>query len=302
MVTPPSRRLAAIVLALPLLFGCALRPGFDFEVVSGPRDYTPPEHPGMQYFAGVCEAIKSRGAGEFLVALGDLDPPERVRATLDAVISPDYTWYPVVGYHDAVDEQARAYLRRANAGGTTLPGVVQSGPPAARETCYSFDRGNAHFIVLNHFYATDDEVAQEARISDALYQWLADDLDYNNRPFVFVFGYAPSVPAPDLTTGQLAPVETTLSDDQARNQRFWSLLREYGVVAYFCSGKGPEASVTRINGVWQIDVGHAAGRGVSTAPSTYVQARVTPGHVTCRLYRMDGGSGQYYLALEETLR
>ena len=53
----------------------------------------------------------------------------------------------------------------SGAGGVSLPNIVSAGPPGCEETTYSFDYGDAHFVVLNEYYngisdrGTDGEVA-----------------------------------------------------------------------------------------------------------------------------------------------
>jgi hypothetical protein len=37
-------------------------------------------------------------------------------------------------------------------GGVSLPSIVNAGPPGCEETTYSFDYGDAHFVVLNEYY------------------------------------------------------------------------------------------------------------------------------------------------------
>ena len=282
------------------LIGCQANPGFDFDVTADMRKFTPPEYPGPDYFAGACAALDDVGAGAFMVVVGDLDPPRRVRATLDATLGEDYVWYPVVGNHELDRPEYMPYLREVNAGGKTLPGVVRSGPPGGVETCYSFDHGNAHFVIMNQYYDGQSDTALDGDVSDALYEWLATDLAATDREFVFVFGHEPSVAVPDLTSGRVRHRGDSLDQYPERNHRFWSLLREHGVVAYIC-GHTHNASVAWINEVWQIDAGHARGVGDPGAPSTFLKFHVRPGHVSCDVYRR-ADDGVYRHTLTQRLR
>lgn len=283
-----------------LVAGCASPRGFHFDIAADVRNYTPPEHPGPEYFVGACTAIRELGPGAFMLTPGDMDPPERVRATLDQVLGEDYVWYPVIGNHELDKPEHMAYLRAYNAGGRTLPGIVSAGPPGARETCYSFDYQNAHLVVLNQYYDGASDSGTDGDVGDALYEWLAADLAANDKPLVFVFGHEPVVSVPDLTNGRVRHRGDSLDKYPANNHRFWTLLRQHGVLAYFC-GHTHNLSLAQINGVWQIDCGHARGQGDPGAASTFLKLHVQPEGVRCKVYRSAGAGGPYRLAYETRL-
>ncbi len=286
-----------VVVCSGMLFvaGCgASQRGFVFDVAADMREFTAPQHPGPAYFDGVCAALQRLGPGAFMVSPGDEDPPERVRATLDSTLGADYTWYPVVGNHEGEQPQTLEYLRKLNAGGRKLPRIVRAGPPGAVETCYAFDYRNAHFVVLNEYYDGRTDMATDGDVPDALYQWLAEDLAANRRPIVFVFGHEPTVAVPDIDNGLVRHRGDSLDAHEANNYRFWSLLRQHKVTAFIC-GHTHCASLTKINGVWQVDSGHARGLGDEGASSTFVRVHVLPAGVRCDMYRMTGKDGHYAL-------
>ena len=286
------------------LFGCESPrqgQGFVFDVAADIRSYTPPEYTGSKYFTGVCQAIRDLGPGEFMVVPGDLDPPNRVRAVLDQVLGRKYVMYPVVGNHELEKAEYMEYLRALNAGGNLLPGIIRTGPPGAVETCYSFDHGDVHFTILNQYYDGRSDTGTDGDVADALYAWLANDLAENERPIVFVFGHEPVASMPDMGSGRVRHRGDSLDQYPAHNHRFWTLLRNHDVVAYFC-GHTHNASVSRINGVWQIDCGHARGRGDAGALSTFVRVIVEPEGVLCHVYRNSPDSETYSLVYEERLR
>ena len=102
----PSQRnvlmLSIFVLLACFIPGCA-RPhpeSFSFILTADSRYFTPPDHAGPDYFAGVCEGIRDVGPGAFMASPGDVEPPDRTRNTLDAYFGKDYPWYPVVGNHE----------------------------------------------------------------------------------------------------------------------------------------------------------------------------------------------------------
>jgi hypothetical protein len=105
---------------------------------------------------------------------------------------------------------------------------------------------------------------------------------------------------PDLDNGRVRHRGDSLDKYPANNHRFWALLRQQGVLAYFC-GHTHNASVARINGLWQIDCGHARGLGDPGAASTFLKLYVEPAGVRCEVYRSDGAGGPYRLAYETRL-
>jgi hypothetical protein len=290
---------AAAAVALSLMTGCGTSRAFHFDVTCDMRAYTPPRYSGPDYFAGACTALREVGPGAFMIVPGDLDPPDRVRATLDAVLGPDYIMYPVVGNHELKPPESLQYLRDYNPGGTALPGVVRGGPPGAEETCYAFDHESAHFVVLNQYYDGTRDNATDGDMVPALRDWLAADLAENAQPYVFVIGHEPAVAIPDLDGGRVRHRGDSLDQYEQNNHAFWTLLREYDVVAYLC-GHSHNASVAKINGVWQIDCGHARGKGDPGARSTFVKIHVEPKGVRCVLYRRIGDG--YEATFEERLR
>lgn len=290
---------AAAAFVLTTSVGCITPRAFHFDVTCDMRAYTPPEYSGPEYFEGVCTALREIGPGAFMIIPGDLDPPDRVRATLDAVLGPAYVMYPVVGNHELDQPEYIQYVREYNPGGNTLPGVVRAGPPGAEETCYSFDHENAHFVVLNQYYDGAGDDATDGDVVPALLDWLAADLADNDQPYVFVAGHEPAVAIPDLDSGRVRHRGKSLDQYEQNNHRFWALLREHNVVAYLC-GHSHNASIAKINGVWQIDCGHARGKGDPGAPSTFVKIHVEPERVRCVLYRQAGDT--YQASFEERLR
>jgi hypothetical protein len=299
--TPRGRLVLAGLLLAVLAGGCAQPHGFSFDVTADMRYFTAPDHPGSAYFEGACQAIRSVGPGAFMVSPGDLDPPDRVRATVQHILGDGYVWYPVVGNHEGDRRDYMAYLRQYNRDGTALPNIVRSGPPGAEETCYSFDYGIAHFAAINEYYDGQHDMVGDGDVSDALYDWLAADLAASHKKYIFVFGHEPSVVVPDMDNGRVRHRNQSLDKYGETNHRFWSLLREYNVVAYVC-GHTHNASVAKINGVWQLDPGHARGRGDPGARSTFIKVYVEPDGVRCEVYRADANGENYELTYTERLR
>jgi len=292
---PATLRSVMMSAGLLLAAGCAApQRGFVFDVAADMREFAPPQHPGPAYFSGVCAALRTLGPGAFMVSPGDVDPPDRIQATLNEAFGAGYTWYPVVGNHEGEQPQTLVYLRALNAGGRKLPRVVRAGPPGAVETCYAFDYQNAHFVVLNEYYDGKSDMATDGDVSDPLYQWLAEDLAANRQPIIFVFGHEPTVAVPDMDNGLVRHRGDSLDAHEANNHRFWSLLREHKVTAFIC-GHTHCTSLAKINGVWQVDSGHARGLGDEGAASTFLKVYVLPAGVRCDIYRMIDKDGRYAL-------
>ncbi|TET54000.1 MAG: hypothetical protein E3J64_02675 [Anaerolineales bacterium] len=72
-------------------------------------------------------------------------------------------------------------------------------------------------------------------------------------------------------------------------------MRSERVTAYIC-GHTHNYSAVNIDGVWQIDAGHARGLGDTGARSTFVLIQVDGPIVTYEAHRDDAAGGAYSLA------
>jgi len=79
-------------------------------------------------------------------------------------------------------------------------------------------------------------------------------------------------------------MEDSLNANPANRDRFWKLLNKAGVLAYIC-GHTHNYSVVKIEGVWQIESGHARGKGDLGAPSTFLIIHVNGDSVEFNSYR-----------------
>jgi hypothetical protein len=208
-------------------------------------------------FSGACEAVKAIGAGSFMISPGDLDvePPSAVRAMIDKVIGKEYPWYPVLGNHDPESPSTMQYLREYSA---TVPHVVNRGPKGSEATTYSFDWGDGHFVVLNQYYDGVRDWGLEGDMVPELMAWLEADLEATEKPRIFVFGHEPILAMPDMDNGRIRHQGDSLDEHPERAFAFHQLLLKHGVAAYFC-GHTHNTSYAKINGVWQLDPGHARG-------------------------------------------
>jgi len=265
---------------------------FTFAATADMRSYAGPDtYDSSRYFRGACEAIAARSDTAFMVSPGDINPPAGVEWTLQETLGPKYLWFPVAGNHEAEMPEDMAWLRSydADSNGLAPPNVVNTGPAPCEETTYSFDYGDAHFVLLNEYCNATSDTGADGDVADPVYQWLADDLDATEQTWVFVLGHEPAYVQPDDESGRLRHLGESLDAVPAHRDRFWNLLRDQGVTAYIC-GHTHNYSAVQIDGVWQLDLGHARGVADQDARSTFVLVHVTPGGVTFEAYRSDGDS------------
>jgi hypothetical protein len=208
-------------------------------------------------FSGACEAVKEVGAGSFMISPGDLDvrPPSAVRDMIDATIGEDYPWYPVLGNHDPESPSSMEYLREYS---KTVPNVVNRGPKGCEETTFSFDYGDAHFVVLNQYFDGVRDWGLKGEIVPELMAWLEADLAATTRNNIFVFGHEPLLPMPDMDNGRIRHQGDSLDENPENAFALHQLLLKHGVKAYVC-GHTHNTSYGKINGLWQLDPGHARG-------------------------------------------
>jgi hypothetical protein len=270
---------------------------FTFVVVADMRYYSGPgTYNTCEYFKGVCEAINATGKGIFMVSPGDIDPTVDVKWTITDTLASSYLWYPAVGNHELPNAGSESYpganmdwLRDYDydANGVGIPpDIVNTGPAGCPKTTYSFDYENAHFVVLNEYCDVGGDTVTDGDIPDHLYNWLVADLATTSKAFIFVFGHEPAYPQPDADNGRIRHLGDSLDKYLTNRDRFWNLLRTEEVTAYIC-GHTHNHSAVRINGVWQIDVGHARGQGDTGARSTFLKVSVSNNQVTYETYRVN---------------
>jgi hypothetical protein len=272
-----------------------------FIVTGDPRHLTGPNFDGPLHFRNVCESISATGQGEFLIMCGDLWPGESAEWTIRRYIGEDYTWYPAVGNHDVSDDNM-PWMRQHNAGGTTLPNIVNSGPPGCLETMYSFDYSNCHFVVLNVYYSGQKDTGAPGVITASTHNWLQADLAGTEKEHIFVVGHEPAYPQPDMDTGDLRHVGSSLDRDPPSRDAFWELLKAHNVVAYLCAHTHCYSHYNK-DGVWQIDVGRARPWALSAnSLSTYCRIEVAGRNVVLITYRQPKGQAEYFPLYALSLR
>jgi hypothetical protein len=241
-----------------------------------------------QYFRGAVEAILDNGAGVFMISPGDIDPPIEVRWSITQTLGVSYPWHPVVGNHEEETPTEMEWLRSFDYG------IVNPGPSGCPTTTYSFDYSNAHFIVLNEYCDTTGDDVTDGDIPDHLYNWLVADLEATSLHHIFVIGHEPAYPQPDADNGRLRHDNDSLNYHAENRDRFWDLLKSKGITAYICGHTHNYSAVT-IDGVWQLDAGHARGLGDIGARSTFILIHVNGSTTVFETYRDDSNGGEYNL-------
>jgi hypothetical protein len=285
---------AVFPLLLWLLIPLSPQSKFTFFVTSDQRQYAGPSYNRKNYFRGVVEAVRNQGGSVFMVSPGDIDPPQDSKWTIEQVLGTDFLWYPVVGNRELTGkgievsyganmQWLRDYELDANGVGTP-PNIVNTGPSGCVETTYSFDYENAHFVVLNEYCDTDGDDVTDGDIPNHLYQWLVDDLAATTKEHIFIFGHEPAYPQPDADNGRARHMDDSLNKYQTNRDNFWNILKTVGVVAYFC-GHTHNYSAVQVDGIWQLDSGHARGQGDAGALGTFLLVHVNGSIVTFKAYR-----------------
>jgi len=229
-----------------------------FIVAADMRYHSTEQFRTSNYFLGALEAIQKVGKGEFIIIPGDLDPPNATKDLISQILGTDYPLYPVVGNHELDSLQYMAWLRQHNKDGTSLPRIVNQGPPGCEETTYSFEWENSHFVILNQYYDGKSDTATDGDIVPELLAWLERDLVTNAKKHIFVFGHEPLIAIPDMDNGRIRHQGNSLDQYPKNAFDFHQLLLKYNVTAYIC-GHTHNTSLSKINGLWQIDAGHARG-------------------------------------------
>jgi len=237
-----------------------------FNVTADMRYYATEPYRNSQHFWGAVEAIKKVGKGSFMIVPGDVDPPQAVHEVITNVLGADYPWYPAPGNHELDVPEYAEWLRQYNKNGTTLPNIVRKGPPGSEEMMYSFDWQNCHFIAVNQYYDGKIDTGADGNLVPELLAWLEDDLRATTKNHIFVFGHEPIIAMPDMDNGRIRHQGDSLDKYPQNAFHFHQLLLNYNVTAYIC-GHTHNTSFSNINGIWQIDPGHARGIEEDSAPN-----------------------------------
>jgi hypothetical protein len=200
--------------------------------------------------------------------------------TLKAEFGDDVIWYPGVGNHEVQREQYDLLWIRLFYY-DELKGTVNPGPEGCEETTYSWDYENAHFVQLN-MYWDGEKYDKDLGFTDALLEWLENDLDKNTKPVVFVIYHEPAWP--NDRGGKESPKNW---------RRFMKLLNDRKVVAGLCAHTHKYARY-QVEGdwekfTWEIDAGNAGRMSHADKYQTFVDITVNSNG----LVEFDTWQGEY---------
>ncbi|MFZ2632648.1 MAG: metallophosphoesterase [Desulfosalsimonadaceae bacterium] len=151
--------------------------------------------------------------------------------------------YFALGNHDAPPSGDSTFMN------AIAPCYPDNGPAASpRGTVFSFDRADCHFVITNQYWNNP-----AGGYTDEQLEWIEQDLKASTRTFKFVFGHEPAFPL-------ARHVKDSLDADPAQRDRFWSILKDNGVQAFFC-GHTHNLSHVLNGGVYQIDNGEVRNGG-----------------------------------------
>lgn len=290
--------LTLVLTAALFLTNCAQNKQLTFVVTADMRNFSG-DNP--KHFRGACEAMKNlKDSIQFVVSPGDIDPPDSVLYTLQKYFNKNVVWYPVVGNHEKETPSDIAWLRKFNPNGNTLPNITNLGPKSCKETNYSFEYGNTHFVVLNQYCNDTSDIATDGNITDVLYHWLENDLKNNKKKNVIVFGHEPAYPMPDIENQRFRHIDDCLNKYPANRDKFVKLLETYNVNSYIF-GHTHNYSIVKINKLWHMDVGHARGTGDKGARSTFIKMNIHKKTISYETYRLNLPTGIYELTETGTL-
>ncbi|KAJ6238670.1 purple acid phosphatase [Anaeramoeba flamelloides] len=215
----------------------------------------------------VLEEIKRirSGIGEFHVCAGDVDPVEERHNDFKQIFGDDEVFIPTMGNHEIESQDDIDYL---NSLFSTYPNVQKNGPVNSEHSTFSMDINNAHIIVINPYYDGESDHGSSGDVVDELYDWLVDDLGETTQPIRFIFAHEPAFP-------EYRHQSDSLNQEHANRDRFWKLLTENDVLAFFVGHThmyyDKLVSSTRWDPItWQID----AGDGGNSPPSNFINVDV----------------------------
>jgi len=149
--------------------------------------------------------------------------------------------YVLPGNHDLRSRTAYSQIWQQ-----AFPEIPDNGPETSKKMTYSFDAGPCHLVALQTYRPGEGFKVD--------LEWLAQDLANSSAPVKLVFGHAPAFPI-------MLHIGTSLDQFPDLRDRFWDILAQNNVQAYFC---GHEHVSDRwiYNNVQQIIMGSGGGYSV----------------------------------------
>ncbi|OHB55333.1 MAG: hypothetical protein A2Y07_07480 [Planctomycetes bacterium GWF2_50_10] len=202
----------------------------------------------------VMDNIQKQVNSAFTVFVGDLIHGSyldsglvaRAMAQWQDVISTHYSGAVVTipGNHDAKTKKSQELYKKFF--GTAVP---QNGPEDEKGLTYYFDFKGCRFVMLDTNVHGD---SGKVRHIDWLEKVLKSAREQGNN-HILVFGHVPAWP---VIGGSKEGGEDGEKAGMEGTDKFWELLKTYGVSAYFCGHEHVYARA-KVTGVWQVIAGGA---------------------------------------------
>lgn len=227
---------------------------------------------------------RRHGDADFMISPGDITPVKETHRIIKDSMGRDFRWYPLVGNHESDTDSDQVYLKEHIA---SLPGIVHFGPVHAESTMYSFDVEEIHFVCINVYYDGINEFSswKTNGVSDACYEWIRNDLQETDKEEILVFGHVPAFVLRDEDTGMEYQMDSDLSlsgGNPENRDRFWALLKQHKVIAYFCGHQHSYYSEL-FDGVYQFNAGAISDNSASY--DSYIRVIVTDTAVSIEGWR-----------------
>lgn len=175
-------------------------------------------------------------APAFMVITGDFLPvstatnPSETDDIITTVFGSEFIWFPVIGNHE-IDDGISNFNWCHDTKFSTLPSIVDSGPLGSKNTTYSWDYENAHFVALNGYWDgttnSGGDYARDGDVVPALRTWIDSDLSTTEKIHKFVFIHEPAYP-------EHRHVGDSLDKYPANRDAFVTMLDNHGVETLFC--------------------------------------------------------------------
>lgn len=261
------------------LFSSVLAQNFKFAVMSDSRGrFTGVNDPVLS--ALVNHFVKYNSDAKFLIFAGDMvdgsktNPAQTTKELLHwkEVMSPVYNnpnmiWpkiWPVVGNHEVQHRDDEKNFKKV------FKDVFMNGPEDELGLTYSFDYENVHFTIIDsdRWYHGDlNDTLDDRRDWHSIkhLDWVENDLKFAQErgvKWIFVISHEIVFPTGGHLRDGLAnlgrdlqlPLDSVKQKSLNERNKFWGLLKEYNVAAYFC-GHEHVYSRQSIDEVYQIIAG-----------------------------------------------
>lgn len=163
-------------------------------------------------------------------------------ALVNSSFSKPIAFYSMMGNHEAIGPNTTEIFKDE----LNLNKIAQS---SGNQLRYTVSIGNAFFAVVpTNYYDSEKQQIVEHSLSTETLTWLGEVLKEAkpNYRYLFVLGHEPAYSSPSIFNTHM-----DLDNNPEQRDRFWGILKENGVLAYFSSHEHVYDRSNR-DGIWQI--------------------------------------------------